>query len=159
MYARQLASLCEEFGMRVVMTRKDMNGLYDDNAPNKKRSEMEKRRQIINGSGADVMVSIHMNAFPLSSSEGAQIFYAKGSDSGFDLAKSVQTSVCSSFKNARDYVTVGDYYVLNVSEMPAILVECGFLSNPTEEQLLQSEEYCEKFCYSMLAGILSYFEM
>lgn len=159
MYARKLASLCEEFGMRVVMTRKDMNGLYDENASNKKRSEMEKRRQIINDSGADVMVSIHMNSFPLESSEGAHIFYAKGSEQGFDLAKSVQTSVCANFENARKYVTVGDYYVLNFSEMPSILIECGFLSNPTEEKLLQSEEYCEKFCYSVLAGVLSYFEM
>ena len=120
---------------------------------------MEKRRQIINDSGADVMVSIHMNSFPLESSEGAHIFYAKGSEQGFDLAKSVQTSVCANFENARKYVTVGDYYVLNFSEMPSILIECGFLSNPTEEKLLQSEEYCEKFCYSVLAGVLSYFEM
>jgi len=159
MYARQLARLCEEFGMKVVMTRKDMNGLYDENASNKKRSEMEKRRKIINDSGADVMVSIHMNAFPLSSSEGAYVFYAKGSEQGFELAKSVQSSICSTFKNARDFVTVGDYYVLNVSEMPSILVECGFLSNPTEEKLLQTQEYCENFCYSLLAGILSYFQM
>lgn len=156
-YARQLAKLCEEFGMKVTMTRKDMNGLYDENASNKKRSEMEKRREIINNSNADVMISIHMNAFPLSSCEGAYIFYAKGRDDGFNLAKSVQNSVCLSFKNARDYVTVGDYYVLNVAQMPAILIECGFLSNPTEERLLQSDEYCEKFCYSMLAGILNYF--
>lgn len=159
MYARKLASLCEEFGMEVTMTRKDMNGLYDENATNKKRSEMEKRRKIINESGADVMVSIHMNAFPLSSSEGAHVFYAKGSESGFELAKSVQTSVCSNFGTARKYVSVGDYYVLNFSDMPAILVECGFLSNPTEEQLLQSEDYCEKFCYSLFAGVLAYFQM
>lgn len=159
MYARQLAQLCQEFGMRVVMTRKDMNGLYDENASNKKRSEMEKRRKIINESGADVMISIHMNAFPLASSEGAHIFYAKGSEEGFELAKSVQNSVCTSFKSARDYVTVGDYYVLNTAFMPSILIECGFLSNPSEEKLLQNEDYCERFCYSVLAGILSYFKM
>lgn len=158
-YARQLASLCEEFGMRVVMTRKDMNGLYDENASNKKRSEMEKRKEIINESGADVMVSIHMNAFPLSSSDGAYIFYAKGSEQGFNLAKSVQTSVCANFENARDFVTVGDYYVLNISPMPSILIECGFLSNPTEEKLLQQDDYCKALCYSILAGVLSYFEM
>ena len=158
-YAHMLASLCKDFGMKVTMTRKDMNGLYDENASNKKRSEMEKRRQIINDSGADVLVSIHMNAFPLASSEGAHIFYAKGSEEGYNLAKSVQISVCSNFQSARDYVTVGDYYVLNFSNMPSILIECGFLSNPTEEQLLQNDEYCEKFCYSILAGVLSYFKM
>ena len=157
MYAKQLASLCKEYGMRVVLTRSDMNGLYDENASNKKRSEMEKRRKIINESGAEIMISLHMNAFPLSSSEGAQVFYAKGDELGLNLAKSVQTSICSSFKSARDYVTIGDYFVLNSANIPSILIECGFLSNPKEEALLKSEDYCRNFCYSILAGILSYF--
>lgn len=157
MYAKQLSALCKEYGMKVVLTRCDMNGLYDENASNKKKSEMEKRRKIINESGAEIMVSLHMNAFPLSSSEGAQVFYAKGSEAGFNLAKSVQTSISSSFKSARDYVTVGDYFVLNSSAIPSILIECGFLSNPKEEALLKSEDYCINFCYSVLAGILSYF--
>lgn len=158
-YAKQLQALCGEFGIGVTMTRSDMNGLYDESAPNKKKSEMEKRRSIINGSGADLMISIHMNSFSLPSSEGAYVFYARGSDRGYELAKSVQLSLCQSFDNARGYVSVGDYFVLNYSNLPAILVECGFLSNPNEEALLVSDEYCEKFCYSLLAGILSYFQM
>ena len=101
-YAYCLKKLCEEFGIGVILTRKDMNGLYDENASNKKKSEMEKRKNIINNSGADLMISLHMNAFPLSSSEGAQVFYAKGSEEGFNLAKSVQQTICQSFENARD---------------------------------------------------------
>lgn len=159
MYAKELQSLCEDYGIGVVMTRSDMNGLYDESAPNKKKSEMERRKSIINGSGADIMISLHMNAFPLPSSNGAYVFYAKGSEQGLNLAKSVQTSLCQSFDNARKYVSVGDYFVLNYSTMPSVLVECGFLSNPEEEKNLQSKEYCEKFCYSLLAGILTYFEM
>lgn len=158
-YAYCLKNLCEEFGISVILTRKDMNGLYDENASNKKKSEMKKRKNIINNSGADLMISLHMNAFPLSSSEGAQVFYAKGSESGFNLAKSVQESICQSFENARDYVSVGDYFVLNYSSIPAVLVECGFLSNPSEERNLQDEEYRERFCYCLLIGILSYFKM
>lgn len=158
-YAKVLQGLCEDFGIGVVMTRRDMNGLYDESASNKKRSEMERRREIINSSGADLAISLHMNSFPLPSCSGTQIFYAKGSDEGFNFAKSVQTAFCQSFKNARDYVTVGDYYVLNVATMPTILVECGFLSSPEEEALLVSEEYCQSFCYALLVGILSYFEM
>lgn len=158
-YALTLKDLCEEFGIGVTMTRSDMNGLYDENASNKKKSEMEKRKNVINNSGADVMISIHMNSFPLSSCSGAQVFYAKGSEEGFNLAKSIQTSVCQAFDNARDYVTVGDYFVLNYSNIPAVLVECGFLSNPQEEKDLQTKEYRDKFCYALLAGILSYFRM
>ena len=158
-YACTLRDLCQDFGIGVVMTRSNMNGLYEETASNKKRSEMEKRRKIINSSNADLMISLHMNSFPLPSCSGAQIFYAKDSESGFNLAKSVQTSVCQSFDNARDYVTVGDYFVLNVSAMPAVLVECGFLSNPEEEKNLLDETYRQNFCYALLAGILSYFKM
>ena len=158
-YAKKLAGLCEQFGMKTVLTRKDMKGLYDENASNKKKSEMERRKKIINESGAEVMVSIHMNSFPLSSCKGAQVFYAKGSDGGFNLAKSVQTNICKSFSSARNYVSVGDYFVINTAQMPAILIECGFLSNPEEEKLLVNDDYCEKFCYSILAGIISYLEM
>lgn len=158
-YALTLKNLCEDFGIGVVMTRSDMNGLYDESASNKKKSEMEKRKKIINESGADLMVSIHMNSFPLSSSQGAYVFYANGSDKGFELAKSVQTSICLSFETARKTVTVGDYFVLNYSNIPAILIECGFLSNPVEEIKLQDDEYCKNFCYSILAGIISYFQM
>ena len=158
-YAKQLKQLCDNWGIGVVMTRKDMNGLYDESASNKKRSEMEKRKKIINESGADLMISLHMNSFPLESCEGAYVFYASGSDEGFRLAKGVQSSLCQSFESARGYVTVGDYFVLNVSQMPAILIECGFLSNPLEEKLLISDDYCRDFCYSVFAGILSYFQM
>lgn len=158
-YALTLKNLCEDFGIGVVMTRSDMNGLYDESASNKKKSEMEKRKKIINESGADLMVSIHMNSFPLSSSQGAYVFYANGSDKGFELAKSVQTSLCLSFETARKTVTVGDYFVLNYSNIPAILIECGFLSNPVEEIKLQDDKYCKNFCYSILAGIISYFQM
>lgn len=156
-YALTLKTLCEEFGIGVILTRKDMNGLYDDNATNKKRSEMEKRRGIINNSKADLMVSIHMNSFSLPSSKGAYVFYGKGSDTGFELAKSIQSSLCKGFDTARKYVTVGDYFVLNYSNIPAALVECGFLSNPEEEKLLATKEYREEFCYHLLDGILSYF--
>lgn len=158
-YALELKNLCQQFGFEVVLTRFSMDGLYDESASNKKKSEMEKRRQIINNSGADLVISLHMNSFPLSSASGAQVFYAKGSSLGFELAKSVQTSLSQSFESARDYVSVGDYFVLNYSEIPACLVECGFLSNPEEEKLLQTKQYRQEFCYSVLYGIISYFDM
>lgn len=157
-YAKKLKDLCCECGLKVIMTREDMNGLYKEDAPSKKKSEMEERKRIINSSGADVMVSLHMNSFPLPNCQGAQVFYAKGSEQGFALAKSVQNSICKTFKSARTFVTVGDYFVLNYSSIPAILVECGFLSNPNEEMSLQKDDYCEKFCQNILAGVLSYFQ-
>ena len=158
-YALTLKDMCEEFGFDVILTRSTMDGLYDENASNKKKSEMEKRKSIINNSGADIMISLHMNSFPLSSAQGAQVFYAKGSGQGMTLAKGIQTAICKNFENARDYVTVGDYFVLNYSNIPSVLIECGFLSNPTEESLLQEKDYRQNFCYSILVGIINYFEM
>ena len=157
-YALTLKQLCEEIGIGVVLTRKDMHGLYDENADNKKRSEMEKRRDIINSANADLMISIHMNSFPLSSCEGAYVFYGKGSQQGKLLAGSISASLSRTFESARKVATVGDYYVLNYSNIPAALVECGFLSNPDEEEKLISDEYAREFCCSLLVGILEYFD-
>lgn len=158
-YALSLKEIALEFGFGVVLTRENMDGLYEEDAQNKKRSEMEKRRQIINGSGADLVVSLHMNSFPLSSCRGAYVFYGKGSESGFNLAKSVQESLCESVDYARKSVSVGDYFVLNYSNIPAVLVECGFVSNDEEESLLLNRDYRKKFCYALFAGILRYFNL
>ncbi len=158
-YAMELKSLCENFGIRVVMTRSDMNGLYSISAPNKKKSEMEKRRQIIESSGADLVVSLHMNSFPLPSARGAQVYYADGNESGKVLAERVGNALHQSIDYAKKTVKVGDYYVLNCTSKAGILVECGFLSNAEEENLLISEKYKENFCYSLLCGILNFYEM
>lgn len=158
-YALTLSGLCQEFGIGVILTRNDMSGLYDENAENKKRSEMEKRREIINSSDADLMISIHMNSFPLPSCQGAYVFYGKGKEQGKLLAQSIQTSLSKNFEKARKIATVGDYYVLNYTDIPSALVECGFLSSPEEEEKLIDETYRKEFCYSLLVGILDYFDM
>ena len=158
-YALSLQKLCQDFGIEVVMTRSDLNGLYSASASNKKRSDMERRKQIVDESRADLVVSIHMNSFPLSSAEGAQVFYAKGAEEGKRLADCVQTELCHTLPSAKKTSSVGDYYMLNYIDRPSVIIECGFLSNPEEEKLLISEEYRNNFCYSVLSGILKYFDM
>ncbi len=158
-FALTLRDMCQSFGFGVVMTRSDMNGLYSPTATNKKRSEMEKRKEIIDRSGADAVISIHMNSFALSSAHGAYVFYGAGNEKGFSLAKSIQTSLCRDFESARKTVSVGDYYVLNCHEKAGVLVECGFLSNAKEEKLLCDKEYQKKMCYSILVGVIDYFSM
>lgn len=158
-YAKTLQQMCEDFGIGVTMTRQDMNGLYAVTAPNKKRSDMEKRRQIIESSGADLVVSIHMNSYPLPSAHGAQVFYREGSVGGQHLAESVQASIVTNFPDARKTCKVGDYFMVNCTDKPSIIVECGYLSNPQEERNLSDDAYKEKMCYSILSGVLSFFEM
>ena len=156
-YSLLLKKICQEYGFRVILTRSDMNGLYSPFASNKKKSEMEKRRQIIESAKADIVVSIHMNSFSSSQSRGSQVFYAEDSSQGQKLAQSVQDSLHKNLDYAQKTAKVGDYFVLNCTNTPSILIECGFLSNPEEELLLQEKDYQNKFCYDVLCGILLYF--
>ena len=157
-FSLKLKEMCEDYGFKVVLTRKDMNGLYSIFASNKKKSEMKKRQEIIEKAKPDVVVSIHMNSFS-SSSSGAQCFYANGNESGQALATSVQQALSTEIEHTGSTAKVGDFYVLNCTDYASVLVECGFLSNPEEEQKLCDEEYQTNFCRTILYGILDYFEM
>lgn len=156
-YAKALMRICEQYNFKVIMTRSTSQALYSVAAANKKRDDMQKRKQIIDNSGADIVVSIHMNSFPLSSSHGAQVFYAKGNVSGEKLAQSVQSSIQTNFVT-RGSASVGDFYILNCTDKPAILIEFGFLSNPEEELLLQDNNYMNEICFYVFGGILSFFK-
>lgn len=158
-YALTLQRLCKEYGLKTVMTRSDMNGLYSESASNKKKSEMAKREKIIKKSNADLLVSIHMNSFPSASARGSQVFFAKGNEAGEALAESVALELHKNIPNSKKTPKVGDYYVLNCTQKAGILVECGFLSNGEEEKLLQEKEYRIRFCYQILCGILQFFKM
>lgn len=157
-FSLKLKEMCEDYGFKVVLTRKDMNGLYSIFASNKKKSEMKKRQEIIEKAKPDVVVSIHMNSFSFSSS-GAQCFYASGNESGQALATSVQQALSTEIEHTGLAAKVGDFYVLNCTDYTSVLVECGFLSNPEEERKLCDEEYQSNFCRTLLYGILDYFEM
>ena len=156
-FALKLKSICEEYGFNVVLTRKDMNGLYSAFATNKKRSEMEKRMEIIEDANPDLVVSIHMNSFSNTSARGAQVFYAETHPEYEEFAQKVQDALNAKIDNAKKTAKSSDFYVINTTPIPSILVECGFLSNPEEEALLVSEEYQKDFCYVLFYGILSYF--
>ena len=156
-FALKLKSICEEYGFNVVLTRKDMNGLYSAFATNKKRSEMEKRMEIIEEANPDLVVSIHMNSFSNTSAKGSQVFYAETHPEYEEFAQKVQDALNAKIDYAKKTAKSSDFYVINTTPIPSILVECGFLSNPEEEALLVSEEYQKNFCYVLFYGILSYF--
>lgn len=155
-YANCLKKYLVSYGASVVMTRTTTDGLYSAFAPNKKKDDMKKREEIINKANADLVVSIHMNAFPTASARGAQVFFNPESEVSVELANSIQQSFISNLPEAKKEALVGDYYVLNCTKTPAVIVECGFLSNPEEEILLLSSEYCEKVCYAIFCGIVKY---
>lgn len=155
-YAKCLKTYFENFDIGVVMTRSTLDGLYSPTAKNKKKSDMQKRKEIIEKSGANLVVSIHMNSFPTKSSRGAQVFYDKNNEGGKALAECIQKRFVLDIENARKSPKHGDYFMVNCTTLPSVIVECGYLSNPTEDQLLSTSAYKEKVCYSIFCGVLHF---
>ena len=155
-YSYTLKSYFENYGLNVIMTRTTTDGLYSAYATNRKKDDMEKRRQIIESSNADIIISIHMNSYPLSSVRGAQAFYNPTNKVSINLANMIQESFINNLPFSKKEALTGDYYILSCSNIPAVIIECGFLSNKEEELLLLSNDYREKVCYSILCGVIKY---
>lgn len=153
-YAKTLRELLETKNIRVIMTRTNDDELYDENASNKKLSEMKARATLIKNSAPDLVVSIHMNSFPLKSVCGAKAFYRADSEKSKLVADNIQKSM-HYYCNVKSKISAtGDYYILNCTDYTSVLVECGYLSNLEEEQKLLTKEYREKLMHSVYAGIL-----
>ena len=146
------------------MTRSDANGLFkSENASikEKKHEDMKERLRIANKSRADLFISVHMNYFGEAKSSGPQVFYKAGSAQGEHAAECIRASFLKNIGShcTREIKPVSDgIYLLREVKIPAVLVECGFLSNTNEEQLLLSTEYQTKMANAIADGIDKYFE-
>ena len=154
-----LEQMLKDFGFRVILTRTDEKGLYDENATNYKVSDMEKRVNIIRRAKPDFVVSIHQNSYSNTHQKGAQVFWQEKNSDSENFAKAIQEALVSQIPNARQEANFGDYYILKESPTSAVIVECGYLTNPEEEALLQSPEYQEKIAYAIVCGIVKYFDI
>ena len=150
--AKLVESGLREAGFAVKMTRSGPEALADS-----KREDMQARRDIMRAEGVQAVVSIHMNKFSDCSIRGPMAFYMKGSQAGEALATSVITAVCTKIDHPRRPANPGDYFVLRESTAPAVIIECGFLSNPTDEALLQDPLHQRKLAEGIVAGIAAYF--
>ncbi len=157
--AKTLKNYLETLGIKIVLTRSDGNGLYDSNATNFKVSDMEKRIEIIQKTKPNMVISIHCNSFEDSSQRGAQVFYQENDEVSKEFAECVQNQLINQLDNAREFANKGDYYLLKESNLPAILIECGYLSNAEEEKLLSSVDYQNKVSYAIMCGVVKYFDL
>ena len=157
--AQKIQHYLSSLGINVVQTRTNMDGLYDSFVSGFKLRDLQKRRDIILKSDADLVVSIHLNSFADSSAHGAQVFYKLDSELSHNLADTIQALFVSNLYKARKVAMQGDYYILNCTKVPGILIECGFLSNYEEEQLLCTDKYLQKISYNISCGILEYFDL
>ena len=154
----ELKEILEQNDCRVVMTRQKDEALYQAGDTNKKVADLRARCQMINDSGADAVISIHQNSFTAESSRGAQVFYRASSQEGKKLADILQTQLVSGLDpdNRRVAKANSDYFMLKNTTATMVIVECGFLSNSKEAELLTQASYQRRVAWAVALGVLQY---
>ena len=152
--ALRLQQYLEQGGSQVLLTRAD-----DEALGATKSNDMQARRAIANEEKADILISIHQNAFSDSSVHGAQVFYYDSSESSRRLAEYIQEELKSFLGLTSNHQARANdsYFVLRRTTIPAVIVECGFLTNYNERKRLETEEYQDKVAWAIYQGIVRYF--
>lgn len=154
---KKLEKYLIDAGMLVYLTRNSDAGLYGVANSSLKRKDMENRKKIIEKVKPDIVISIHMNKYSVSTRRGAQVFYNSDNQNSKILAQSVQDNFNSMEEATRECsILAGDYYIIKCTKYPSIIAECGFLSNPEEEALLLTDKYQESLAYNIFKGVASY---
>lgn len=155
--ALMLKKFLEAEDFTVVMTREDENGLYDENASNKKVQDMKRRLEIIEKADPALVVSIHQNSYHEEYVKGAQVFYYATSEKGRKLADILQEQLALlDPENKRQAKGNDSYYLLKKTGKPIVIVECGFLSNQKEAEKLMASLYQEKLAWNIHMGVVKY---
>lgn len=161
--ALKVQKLLEVSNCTVILTRSDENGIYDIDSKTlreMKVSDMKNRVKIGNSSDSDIFVSIHLNKIPQNQYYGWQTFYKRNSEEGKNLSNYIQENLNQSIQieNKRVPQTISGKYIIENLEIPTVIVECGFLSNPTEANLLTQNDYQDKIAWGIYCGIMDYFD-
>lgn len=155
-FAFKLKTALEEAGAKVVMTREQDVDLVTPGEGTKKFRDLSNRLKIVEHNQADLLISIHMNSFG-SRWRGAQVFYHPKSDQNRELAVAIQEELRLQLKNTdRQALPIETAFLLQEAEIPAVIVEAGFLTNPEEEKLLTVPDYQEQVAKAILSGIVNY---
>lgn len=158
--ALKLKELLENKEIEVVLTRDSDTGLYPADASNKKAADMQNRCKIITDAKPAFTVSLHQNSYVTPDIKGAQVFYYGQSQQGKELAEIIQSSLIANVapENTRTAKANESYYLLKKTPTPTVIVECGFLSNPEEADLLLDSGYQDKLVRAVYMGVLEYLE-
>ena len=151
--ARLLSDELTSLGYCVIMTREDENALADT-----KSADMRLRSEIMRLAEVDIVVSIHMNKFRDSQISGPMVFYMKNSERGEALAEQVIRSICDKVGRPYRYANPEDLFVLREPTAPSIIVECGFLSNESDEKQLCDSAYRKLLAEAIAEGVDNYFK-
>lgn len=160
--ALSLEKMLKNSGFDVIMTRQTDTSTEDnsnDKIPSKKKSDLKNRLLLMKKYEDAVFVSIHLNKFTTSAARGSQIFYSSNNGDSKILGDLIQNSIVSKIQKDNKRVNkkaTSSTYILYNATVPAVLVECGFLSNKAELEQLKTEEYQNKMAFCIFCGILDY---
>ena len=160
--SNRLADILRLSGYHVIEIRDEDISVYTDGADTlreKKVSDLQHRVEVFNSNERNIVVSIHQNKFDNSAYNGAQMFYSTNHENSMLLAEAIRSSVVSLLQsdNTRELKPAGsDIYILDNATVPAVIVECGFLSNPEERAKLMDENYQSEMAYAIAMGVLEY---
>lgn len=153
--SKKIKEVFEKRGYIVILTRETKDSLCSEKFI--KREDMNKRLKIINDSDAKVVISIHLNKFSIERYSGAQVFFANTNKENKKLAEILQASFKNYLNNTnRSIIKRDNIYLLNRVSIPCCLIECGFMSNKKEFELLRDNKYQYKFAEALLIGINNY---
>ena len=159
--SRNLADICTIFGQKAELTRNSDTLLYDafddmeDYGGKKKTYDLRNRLRMAEESGSSLFIGIHMNKFPQESSRGLQVYYTPNADRSENAARMIQNYAKTHLMpwNQREIKSATSaIYILHRIQMPAVLVECGFLSNPEDCANLTNREYQVKLASAIFAA-------
>lgn len=158
-----LNDIMTSHGLKTIMTRASDNIEYADadSALDKKRYDLHSRMKLINDNPQALFISIHQNYFSDGQYSGAQVFYSGNNEESEELAHCIQQSIVQLLQpeNTRQIKQVGsEIYLLYNAKSPAVMVECGFLSNEKEAELLKNESYCRQMAQAIYSGIENYMQ-
>ena len=154
--ANKLASELFSRGAMVFLTR---DGDYDlsKSTINKKRDDLYRRVKLINNSGCDMYISLHMNASPSGKWQGIQVFYSNILKENKYIAETITDNLKDNMKNVRDYKKENGYYMYSKLKVPGVLIEAGFISNSNDNYKIRQNDYQDVLVKNIVNGIENFF--
>lgn len=160
--AMYLNSYLSAFGIKTKLTRSEDISIHSPRAETtreKKVSDIHNRMKIMDDTDNCIFLSVHQNSYTDPKYSGTQVFYSPNSTISAEIADCIQNSVKNNLQNdneRRIKKSTKDIYLLYNAKKPAVLVECGFMTNKNELELLKTEEYQRKMAFLIATGILDY---
>lgn len=157
--ALRLSDILSAAGIPNRLTRSEDIMLESPGSSSKKNGDLAARKKIAESYENAVFVSIHMNSFPIAKYNGLQVYYSQNNDKSYELANLIQTDIAERLQpenKRKTKAATSNIYLLNNLSCPAVLVECGFLSNPEECERLATEEYRREIALSLACSVCEY---